>query len=110
MPKKPHADDHSWINHDEQNKPNVLLPSTYKNGKSVLSNHRPAPPVPHHQDTQRNASSSKQISMFHYGDASDDLSYRPLRSAQHKHDFEPSIHRQHQLKNRPLVHESKNTY
>ncbi|CAF1016564.1 unnamed protein product [Adineta ricciae] len=101
VPKKPLADDHSWINHDEQNKPNVLLPSTYQNGKSLLSNHRPAPPVPHHQDTQRNASSSKPISMFHYGDASDDLSYRPLRSAQHKHDFEPSIHRQHQLKNRP---------
>ncbi|UJR31321.1 hypothetical protein I4U23_018819 [Adineta vaga] len=105
VPKKPHHDDHSWINNNEQNKSIVPPPSqqqtlTNKNGKS-LSNHRPPPPIPQQQDVQKNISTSKQLSMFHYGDTSDDLHYRPLRSAQHQHDVEPSIHRQHQLKNRP---------
>lgn len=59
---------------------------------------------PYHRDVVRDRQGSNHLSMFHYGDHSDELHHqqhpRPTIITQVQRDVDPSIHRHYQSKHR----------
>lgn len=71
------------------------------NGRNT-NDRRSASLNPHHREVQRDRTAPNQSSMFHYGDRSDEL-HQPTRSAQQQREFDPSINRHYQPKQRTYV-------
>jgi hypothetical protein len=118
-PKKSHYEDHSWIT-DDQRKPMITPPlpppppppvsqlSSYNNGRNN-NDRRSASSTSHYQDLQRDKQAPKELTMFHYGDHTDEPPthhhhhhhhHQHTRSTQQQRDFDPSINRHHQSKHR----------
>ena len=56
---------------------------------------------PYHRDVARDRQGSNQLSMFHYGDHSDELHHQhPRTITQPQRDFDPLINRHYQSKHR----------
>jgi len=85
--------------------------SSYNNGRNT-NDRRSASLTPHHQDLQMDRQTPNQLSMFHYGDHTDETHHhhhhhhhhsRNTQQQQQQRDFDPSINRHHQSKQRMLV-------
>ncbi len=83
--------------------------SSYNNGKNT-NDHRSASLTSHHQNLPMDRQAPNQLTMFHYGDRTDEPHrhhhYHHSRSTQQQQqrDFDPSSDRYHQSKYRPLVY------
>ena len=111
-PRKSHYDDHSWIT-DDQRKAMMTSPPpsssqlpSYNNGRNS-NDHRSASLTPHQHDLQIHRQAPNTLSMFHYGDPTDESHHyqqqqqqQYSRSTQQQRDFEPAMNRQQQSKQR----------
>ena len=81
------------------------------NGRNNNNDRRSASLNPQHRDVQRDRPASNQLSMFHYGDRSDEIHHQSTRTTQppppppqqQQRDFDPSINRHYQPKPRTYV-------
>jgi hypothetical protein len=113
-PKKSHYDDHSWIT-DDQRKSMMTTPppppasqlSSYNNGRNN-NDRRSASSTSHYPDLERDRQPPKELTMFHYGDHTDEPHHhhhhhhyqQHSRSTQQQKDFDPSTNRHYQSKHR----------
>jgi hypothetical protein len=113
-PKKSHYEDHSWIT-DDQRKSMMTTPppppasqlSSYNNGRNN-NDRRSASSTSHYPDLERDRQPPKELTMFHYGDHTDEPHHhhhhhhyqQHSRSTQQQKDFDPSTNRHYQSKHR----------
>lgn len=69
--------------------------STYNNGRSNHNDRRSVSLTPRHHDIPIEKQSSNQLTMFHYGDHTDEPRHHQSRTNQQHRDSDPSVNRHH---------------